>query len=259
MGFETADGQDPHGIVRLTPVSFDRFKLVDPFNYVHGGVTETVPAHPAGGPPFEDANSTDLATIPWFLTNLLGRYGRQTFPALLHDYLCVLVDQTKQQADQAKSKADARQLRKTAWQRRGAADRMFADALKDEGTSWIRRNELWAGVTLGKYLGGKRPILLTLMLLHIASGLGPWLFIAARLGWVPQQIPMLVTGVFVVAVAFRYVTRTDPQLPLIAGYLLAPLVVYLLVYGCMAVWLFLPGALEGQAWREVFNPSKLDH
>jgi hypothetical protein len=205
-----------------------------------------------------DANSTDLATIPWFLTNLLGRYGRQTFPALLHDHLCVLVDQTKHQADQTKSKADARQLRKSAWEQRGAADRLFADALKDEGTSWIRRTELWAGVTFGKYLGGKRRILLALMLLHIASGVGPWLFIAARLGWVPVQIPILVTGVFVVAVAVRFFANADPHLPLVAAYLLVPLVVYVLVYGFMAVWLFLPGALEGQAWTEVFNPTKLD-
>lgn len=259
MGFGTVDGQDPHGRVRLTPVSHDRFKLLDAFEYVDESGKETIPAHPSGGPPYVDGNSTDLATIPWFLTNVLGRYGRQTFPALLHDHECVLVDQVKDSAEQASSKEEARQLLSTAWEGRGAADRRFSESLRSEGASWIRSNELWAGVTLGKYLGGKRPVLLWLMLLHIATGAGPWLFIAAWLGWVPLQIPVLMTLLFLLASVCRYLFNADPHLPVIATYLLVPLILYGVVYLCMAIWLFVPGALEPRAWKEVFNPTQLDY
>lgn len=258
MGFEMLDGQDPHGQVRLTPVSRDRFKLVDAFRYVDGAGATNIPAHPPGGPPFVDANSTDLATIPWFLSNLLGRYGRQTFPALLHDHQCVLVDELKQAAEKAPTKEGSRDLIARAWEDRGAADRQFAEALKSQDTSWIRRNELWAGVTLGKYLGGKRPFLLLLMLFHIVCGLGPWFLVVSWLGWLTSPLPVLVTAVFGLGVVLRWFVKADPISPdrcLSGG-----------AAGRLQPCVQLDSRLAFPSWRVpeegmagIFNPTKLDY
>jgi hypothetical protein len=66
--------------------------------------------------------NTDLASVPWFLWWFVASYGRHTAAALAHDQLVDKID-------------------------RRYADWVFRCALKESGTSWIRRWLMWAAVS----------------------------------------------------------------------------------------------------------------
>ena len=108
------------------------YRLWEPFEYVdHLGVIYTVPFDVAS-----ESNSTDLASIPPFLTWLVPKDGRHTPAAILHDALIggtVGVDyqtSTEEQVDDAH------------------ADYVFREAMKDLGVRWLRRWLMWCAVTL---------------------------------------------------------------------------------------------------------------
>jgi hypothetical protein len=74
---------------------------------------------------------TDGASIPRFLWSIIGPpfNGRYRVPALFHDAAYC-----------------------EPGMNRAAADRMFFDAMREEGVSYIKARAMWAGVRIG---GGK--------------------------------------------------------------------------------------------------------
>lgn len=84
---------------------------------------------PAGG------DSTDLASIPDFLTWLVPRYGRHSLPALLHDHLIG---------------------KDTVGEKRENADRLFRDSMGETQVPFIRRWVMWSAVSIFTQL--ERPL-----------------------------------------------------------------------------------------------------
>jgi len=136
---DAATGAYPQPQVRLDKAT--RFTLVTPFQYEDVTGTVTVPA------PW----STDFASIPQWLWGFLAPYGKQTLPAVLHDYLC---DQAAGPPAPAPPRPVAVQLAE-----RKAADELFRRALRDQANapegnrsvSRARATLFWAGVTVGRY------------------------------------------------------------------------------------------------------------
>jgi hypothetical protein len=234
MPFQNLDGSSP-----VTPllrvVSRERFQLVNDFTYHHDGAVVPVRHHCPDltgqqDPLLTDQNSTDLATIPWMFTSLLARYGRQTLPALMHDALCVEVDALKAQARAAREAGDlqrAKTLVADAWALRGRADYLFFCALKDQQVPLFRRAEFWAGVTVGKFLGGGKVVTALLMGVHILLAAGPWLLLAG-VWWPTRTAPVwIASGLFVAGLAARVLFDRDAHLPLVAVVVLPGLLVYL--------------------------------
>lgn len=93
------------------------FELLQPLTWVSEDGTAKVPA----------GFVTDFASVPRFLWGLIASYGKQTLPAILHDY--------------ASWKA------KTLAERR-AADDLFRVALEDQGVANLRATAMWAAVGL---------------------------------------------------------------------------------------------------------------
>lgn len=114
--------------VTLLQVSPNAFQLLEGFRFQRPAGAEprvlAVPAHDSNRPPSPD-NSTDLASVPWFLWWFVSSHGRHTKAALLHDHLV---------ADGVLGRQEA--------------DLVFREALEDSGVSWPRRWFMWAGVTL---------------------------------------------------------------------------------------------------------------
>ena len=216
-------------------VSRERFQLVNDFEYHHDGVVVPVAHHTPDltgklNPILTDQNSTDLATIPWMFTSLLARYGRQTLPALMHDALCVQVDAVKDKARaarQAGNHQQARALKASAWALRGQADYLFFCALEDQHVPLFRRTEFWAGVTMGKYLGGGKVLAALVMAVHVLLAAGPWLLLAGF--WLPTRTGLVwvASALFVVGLALRAGFDRDAHLPLVAVVILPGLLVYL--------------------------------
>lgn len=114
--------------VKLLQVSPNTFQLLEGFRFQRPAGANprvlTVPAHDPNRSPSQD-NSTDLASVPWFLWWFVSSHGRHTKAALLHDHLVV----------------------QGAVERR-EADLVFREALDDSGVSWPRRWFMWTGVSL---------------------------------------------------------------------------------------------------------------
>jgi hypothetical protein len=114
--------------IRLEQIGRRRFRLLTGFRYrdpTPGVDPET---------PVPSRDESDLASIPFPLWGLIGPYGMQTLPALLHDHLC----------DQARNTAQT-QGRSEAFAQRREADRVFRVALREEGVPLLRRWIMWAG------------------------------------------------------------------------------------------------------------------
>lgn len=76
---------------------------------------------------------TDLASIPRVLRTVINVNGKSRQAAVLHDYLYC-----GQGLTGALSRAEC--------------DRIFRDAMRDEGVNWLQRWAMWAGVRLGGWL-----------------------------------------------------------------------------------------------------------
>ena len=104
-----------------------------------------VPASPTE--PF----TTDLASVPRFLTWLFPRYGKYTKAAVLHDYFCrnigtetVAVYATQEAPAEKGAEAAEPQLLELA--DRSDADEIFRLAMTELGVPWARRWLMWSAV-----------------------------------------------------------------------------------------------------------------
>lgn len=110
-----------------------KFRIVVPFRYVDRvtGDQFVVP-----DPRWGD-QETDLASVPGILLWFVPRYGNHTLPALLHDQIVDhdLVDH------------------------RERADRIFRDAMGEQGVYFLRRWLMWAAVSMATITVGRRWLL----------------------------------------------------------------------------------------------------
>jgi hypothetical protein len=120
--FYELDGDAPARVV-LEQIGPKTFRILEPFRYVDASTGErfVVPDPRWGDQP------TDLASVPAVLQWVVSRYGQHTLPALLHDQLVDndLVDD------------------------RERADRIFRDAMGEQGVPIVRRWLMWAAVSIG--------------------------------------------------------------------------------------------------------------
>jgi hypothetical protein len=105
---------DNNAHVVLRQKDANNFLRAEGFRY--GNITV-----PAGG------DSTDLASIPDFLTWLIPRYGRHSLPALIHDHLIG---------------------KDTVGKEREDADTLFRDSMGETKVPFIRRWVMWSAVSI---------------------------------------------------------------------------------------------------------------
>ncbi len=110
------------------------FRIVEAFRYVDAvsGEEYVVP-----DPRWGDQEETDLASVPGILLWFVPRYGNHTLPALLHDQL-VDFDLVNN---------------------REKADRIFRDAMGEQGVHLLRRWLMWAAVSMATLSTGRRWLL----------------------------------------------------------------------------------------------------
>jgi hypothetical protein len=147
--FYELDGGAPARVV-LEQVGPKTFRIVEPFEYVDASTGErfVVPDPRWGDQP------TDLASVPAVLQWIVPRYGQHTLPALLHDQL---VDNDLVHD-------------------RERADRIFRDAMGEQGVPIVRRWLMWAAVSIGTIVTTRR-----WKLVPIAVWLLGWAALAFRL------------------------------------------------------------------------------
>lgn len=143
MPFYEVDGDTPARVV-LEQTGPTTFRIVEPFRYVDAVTGEqfVVP-----DPRWGDA-ATDLASVPGILLWFVPRYGQHTLPALLHDQL---VDYDL---------AD----------RREKADRIFRDAMGEQGVRFLRRWLMWTAVSLATMIRDRRWTLAPIIAWLLAFG-----------------------------------------------------------------------------------------
>ena len=149
MPFYELDADTPARVV-LEQVGPKTFRILEPFRYVDASTGErfVVPDPRWGDQP------SDLASVPAVLQWVVPRYGQHTLPALLHDQLVDndLVDE------------------------RERADRIFRDAMGEQGVPLVRRWLMWAAVSIGTIVAEAR-----WRLVPIAVWLLVWAALAFRL------------------------------------------------------------------------------
>ncbi len=132
MPFFEADGDTAARVV-LEQTGPSTFRVVEAFRYVdaESGDEFVVP-----DPRWGEAH-TDLASVPSILLWFIPRYGQHTLPALLHDQLVDhdLVDD------------------------RERADRIFRDAMGEQGVRFLRRWLMWTAVSLATMVRQRRWVL----------------------------------------------------------------------------------------------------
>lgn len=147
--FFKVDSDEPADVV-LRQASATNFRIVEPFRYVDRSTGQEFRV------PNENAadDDTDLASVPSILLWFVPRYGHHTLPALLHDQLVdhELVDD------------------------RERADRIFRDAMGEQGVRPVRRWLMWAAVSIATVVKGS-----TWLVVPIAIWLLAWAALAFRL------------------------------------------------------------------------------
>ena len=94
MPFLRPDGPGTPDIV-LKQVGPNLFQLLQGFRYqVPHGPLHVVPPHDPSLPATAPDNSTDLASVPFWLWWFVASHGRHTPAALLHDHLVDATDST---------------------------------------------------------------------------------------------------------------------------------------------------------------------
>jgi hypothetical protein len=129
MPFRDAEGEFMTGDGRgalLRQVTTNAFSLEEPFSFDRAGDdgvhVDVEPRH---------LQSTDLASIPGLLRWFVPRYGRHTLAALMHDQL------VKSGVDNPAEIPDRR-----------SADKLFYTSMADLDVGLVRRQIMWAAVTL---------------------------------------------------------------------------------------------------------------
>lgn len=143
MPFFEVDGDTPARVV-LEQTGATTFRVVEPFRYLDAATGEhfIVP-----DPRWGDLE-TDLASVPGILLWFIPRYGQHTLPALLHDQL---VDH-----DLA--------------EHRERADRIFRDAMGEQGVRFLRRWLMWTAVSLATMVRRRRWLLAPIVVWLLAFG-----------------------------------------------------------------------------------------
>jgi hypothetical protein len=148
MPFFKIDSDEPADVV-LRQTSATSFRIVEPFRYVDRATGQEFRV------PNEDAadDETDLASVPSILLWLVPRYGHHTLPAVLHDQLVdhELVDD------------------------RERADRIFRDAMGEQGVRTVRRWLMWAAGSIATIAKGSM-----WLIVPIAAWLLAWAALAFR-------------------------------------------------------------------------------
>lgn len=168
MPFLKLEGEGPGDPeVVLKQVGPNSFQLLHGFRYqVPDGEIHLVPGHDPDLPPDAPNNSTDLASVPFWLWWFVASYGLHTRAALLHDQL---VDVT--QIDRVE------------------ADRVFRLALEESKVRWMRRWLMWAAVSIATIALENRARFTAFVgaLLLLDGSLAAWAF-----GWLsdlPGDLP----------------------------------------------------------------------
>ena len=150
------DHGDPPVI--LEQVGPNAFQLLAGFRYAvpePGGAVYVVHAHDPARSPGEPNNSTDLASVPFWLWWFVASYGTHTRAALLHDELV-----------EGKPLAGA-----PPPVERDEADRVFRLALEESKVRWMRRWLMWTSVSLATMAVERRArfALFTTMLIGLVA------------------------------------------------------------------------------------------
>ena len=184
MPFLKLEGDGPGDPeVVLKQVGPNSFQLVHGFRYQvpPNGVIHLVPAHDPDRPPTAPNNSTDLASVPFWLWWFVASYGLHTRAALLHDQL-----------------VDVKQIDRVE------ADRVFRLALEESKVRWMRRWLMWTAVSIATMALKARArfaaFVGTLVLFLGLLAAWPLGWLSDLPGEVPAWVPALV--VFVAGFAF---------------------------------------------------------
>lgn len=184
MPFLKLDGEGPGDPeVVLKQVGPNSFQLLHGFRYQvpPNGVIHLVPAHDPARPPAEPNNSTDLASVPFWLWWFVASYGLHTRAALLHDQLVDV-----QKMDRVES------------------DRVFRLALEESKVRWMRRWLMWAAVSLAT-MALKRRARFAAFVLALIVFVG--FLVAWPLGWfsdLPGDLPVWLPALAVLVVGFGF-------------------------------------------------------
>jgi hypothetical protein len=170
--------------VLLKQTGPNSFQLLHGFRYEvpDDGAVYVVPAHDPTLPDDAPNNSTDLASVPFWLWWFVASHGRHTRAALLHDHL-VDVDDVD----------------------RVEADRVFRLALEESKVRWMRRWLMWAAVSVAtmalkaraRFVAFVGALILLFALLAVAWPLG-WL------SNLPGALPAWALPLLVFLVAFPF-------------------------------------------------------
>jgi hypothetical protein len=148
--------------VVLKQVGPNSFQLLHGFRYQvpPDGIIYAVPAHDPNLPPDAPNNSTDLASVPFWLWWFVASYGLHTRAALLHDQLVDVAELDRAQAD-----------------------RIFRLALEDSKVRWMRRWLMWTAVSIATMALKARARFAAFagMLVLLIGLLAAWAF-----GWLPD-------------------------------------------------------------------------
>jgi hypothetical protein len=128
---------------------------------------------------------TDLASCPPWLWGLTASYGRQLYPALLHDQRT------------AEARALYRAGRRTeGYQERRRADLQFRRALMIQNVPLLRAGMFWAAVTLQRQFRFGKPLLgLFFVVQLLVSAVAFWGMVVAALPLIRGVVTWLVDGV----------------------------------------------------------------
>jgi len=172
------------GTAKLEQVGTRSFRLIEDVVYDD-------PADDAGaaGAQFRAPTGmeTDLASVPYVLWSILSPFGKQTRPAIVHDYQCVAIPDELKTLPQ---RSPARRLY------RESADARFHAALKLEGVPRFRAAMMWTGVTIGRYWVNGAPWQRWALAAELVAGYVAIVWGALHLtiwqGWVALLAPLAV-------------------------------------------------------------------
>jgi hypothetical protein len=130
---------EPLRVIPLTqaPATGHYFQLVRPIGFREhdGGHTYWVPAHIPDDDP-GPGNRTDLATVPWLFRGFIASYGRQSAPAIMHDYQRGVTGRARTAGQLARAEED---------------DRLFRVALRHQKVPLLRAWLMWTFVSVERY------------------------------------------------------------------------------------------------------------
>lgn len=160
--FLKLDSDDEYQPV-LRQIDDEYFQLVEGFRYIgKAGRHEVLPG---------TLGLTDLTSVPWFLRWFIGKYGRHTRAALLHDHML------------EHSEVD-----------RAAADLAFRTTLEELDVGLVRRWIMWAAVTLGTRFSRPWWPVRTLMVVWVLAmliGVATLVFAIATGNWLLALIAVI--------------------------------------------------------------------